>query len=166
MFWKILAIYLAPISRSGSIDLPVPHKDEQPFPDLHPERNLFDLSTHKVCLASFVTIGAVGSYPTFSPLPFNRLRDKPCVERRFVSVALSVLRLSPAEVLPVRKYGALRCPDFPLSRPNSYRVRDSGKSTCTLQFTGFSLIWVHFIFSLPLIRILKKTYVRVFGLSY
>ena len=42
----------------------------------------------------------VGSYPAFSPLPENR---------RLFSVTL----LCPCGQLPVKKYGALRCPDFP-----------------------------------------------------
>jgi hypothetical protein len=70
---KRLAIYLDPDSHQDSIDLPIPHKDEQPFLDRSPKRNLFDLSTHKVYRAPFITVGAVGSYPTFSPLPFDKL---------------------------------------------------------------------------------------------
>lgn len=49
-----------------------------------------------------VTTSAVGSYPTFSPLPCTR---------RFFSVTL----LHPHGRLPVRKCGTLCCPDFPLS---------------------------------------------------
>ena len=84
--------------------LPKQKSNEQLF-----ARGLFDLSTHKVCLAPNVTIRTVGSYPTFSPLPTDK------VDWRFVSVALSVFLSSPTEILPVRKYGALCCPDFPLS---------------------------------------------------
>ena len=43
--------------------LPKQKSNEQLF-----ARGLFDLSTHKVYHAPNVTIGAVGSYPTFSPL--------------------------------------------------------------------------------------------------
>src|SRR5690554_6434771 len=39
-----------------------------------------------------------------------------------ISVALSVFRL--LETLPVRKYGALYCPDFPLSRYTRQRQTD------------------------------------------
>ncbi len=49
----------------------------------------------------------VGSYPTFSPLPAFRRAVS-------LSAALSVARPFPAAPLPVRKHGALRCPDFPL----------------------------------------------------
>ena len=33
------------------------------------DRNLFDLTTRKVCQATNVTVGTVGSYATFSPFP-------------------------------------------------------------------------------------------------
>jgi hypothetical protein len=75
----IPVIYLDPDSHQNSIDLPTPEfffekkkSNEQLF-----ARGLFDLSTHKVCLAPFITVGAVGSYPTFSPLPFDMLRAGP-----------------------------------------------------------------------------------------
>lgn len=70
-FLGILAIYLDLDSHQDSIDLPTPESNpegkesnEQLF-----ARGLFDLSTHKVCRAPFITVGAVGSYSTFSPLP-------------------------------------------------------------------------------------------------
>ena len=56
-------------------------------------------------MASSLTPSA-GSYPAFSPLP----RQAGAVS---LSVALSVARPSPALPLPVRKHGALCCPDFP-----------------------------------------------------
>jgi hypothetical protein len=80
-------IYLAPASQPGSIDLPIPQKDEQPFPKFNPVRNLFGLSTHKVCPAPDVTIRTVGSYPTISPL--STAADG------IFSVALSVIKPSP-----------------------------------------------------------------------
>src|SRR5690606_20826073 len=50
------------------------YKDEQPFLcRLAEDRNIFGLSTRKVYHASLVTLGAVGSYPTFSPLPAGAL---------------------------------------------------------------------------------------------
>jgi Fe(3+) dicitrate transport protein len=60
-------------------------------------------------------------------------------------VALSVFLSSPTEILPVRKYGALCCPDFPPSRPDRNRDRDGDKSTCTLQRTGISLTRIQLI---------------------
>ena len=47
----------------------------------------------------------VGSYPAFSPLPWESARDP--------GRSFSVTRLSPREDLPVKKDGALCCPDFP-----------------------------------------------------
>jgi hypothetical protein len=66
-------IYLALTSRSGSIDLPTPESpsEEKKSNEQLFARGLFDLSTHKVCLAPDITAGTVGSYPTFSPLPFD-----------------------------------------------------------------------------------------------
>jgi len=80
-------IYLGLILQSGSIDLPIPHKDEPPFMKQVSLRDLFDLSTHKVCLASLITEKAVGSYPTFSPLSAKA--------DGIFSVALSVIKPSP-----------------------------------------------------------------------
>ena len=60
------------------------------------------LATRETYWPERVATSAVGSYPAFSPLP-----SRP--GRRSFSVTL----LSPREDLPVRKRGALRCPDFP-----------------------------------------------------
>ena len=54
----------------------------------------------------------VGSYPTFSSLPPSF--DSSAVS---LSVALSMAPPSPVVPLPVRKHGALCCPDFPPSPP-------------------------------------------------
>lgn len=124
------------IHRSTHPGIPLSQKsNEQLF-----ARGLFDLSTHKVCLASAVTIGTVGSYPTFSPLPFDWLRAKPEIDGRFVSVALSVFLPSPVESLPVRKYGALCCPDFPLSRPRCYRDGTAARRLARCKVRHFSPI--------------------------
>jgi hypothetical protein len=48
----------------------------------------------------------VSSYLTFSPLPALRLAVS-------LSAALSVTPPFPVAPLPVRKHGALSCPDFP-----------------------------------------------------
>ena len=72
------------------------------------DRGLFGLSTRKVCHASFVAIGAVGSYPAFSPFP--------CRSESGGVVCFLWHCLSPTNRgLPVRKYDALCCPDFPPS---------------------------------------------------
>ncbi len=103
---NIATIYLDPVSLQGSISLPFlrscrnSHRSEQ----LHTQ-NLFDLSTHKVYPASIVTNEAVGSYPTFSPLPH-------ITAWRFVFCGTGCLSHY-CKILPVRKYGALCCPDFP-----------------------------------------------------
>jgi len=71
-FLRALVIYLDLDSHQDSIDLPTPEsspKEKESNEQLF-ARGLFDLSTHKVCHASFITVGAVGSYPTFSPFPF------------------------------------------------------------------------------------------------
>ena len=60
------------------------------------------LATRETYWPERVATSAVGSYPAFSPLPSR-------TGRRSFSVTL----LSPREDLPVRKRGALRCPDFP-----------------------------------------------------
>lgn len=54
----------------------------------------------------------VGSYPTFSSLPPSC--DGSAVS---LSAALSMAPPSPVVPLPVRKHGALCCPDFPPSPP-------------------------------------------------
>jgi len=56
----------------------------------------------------YIAAHAVSSYLTFSPLP----QDRSFVAVYF-SVALSVPHPFPDEDLPVRKCGALCCPDFP-----------------------------------------------------
>ena len=89
---RVLAIYLDLGSHQDSIDLPTPEsfsKENESNEQLF-ARGLFDLSTHKVCLASFITVGAVGSYPTFSPFPLDELRASPASSGGLFSVALSV----------------------------------------------------------------------------
>jgi len=65
---------------------------------------ILGISTREVYPATFVAESAVGSYPTISPLPRKR--------GGIFSVALAVRLFQDA--LPVRKHGALCCPDFPL----------------------------------------------------
>lgn len=83
-------IYLALALQPRSIDLPIPQKDEPPFPELNPVRDLFGLSTHKVYPAPDITARTVGSYPTISPLPLPKK-----VKGGLISVALSVIIPSP-----------------------------------------------------------------------
>ena len=63
------------------------------------------LASRGVYHASIVTSGAVGSYPTFSPLPVRAV----CFLWHFPSTR-HWLRVSPA----FAGHAALRCPDFPL----------------------------------------------------
>ena len=74
-FLFCLVIYLGGISQHPSIDLPFPTALQAKHPDEQPGiRGLFGLSAHKVYHASFVTIGPVVSYTTFSPLPWPKPR--------------------------------------------------------------------------------------------
>lgn len=70
---------------------------------------LFCLAPHEVCRASFLAVGAVGSYPAFSPLPVLS-------RRRFVfcdTVCDCGLHRSPHAFT---WHAALGCPDFPPAR--------------------------------------------------
>jgi hypothetical protein len=71
-----------------------------------PDRNIFGLATHKVYPRTVSPRCAVGSYPTFSP--FSR-------QRRMVIFCGTCCQVPACAgtSLPVRKYGALCCPDFP-----------------------------------------------------
>ena len=81
----------------------------EPFPILR-LRDLFGLSTRKVYHASGVAIGAVSSYPTFSPFPlWSESEAVVCFLWHF----LSPIPILIGRGLPVRKYDALCCPDFP-----------------------------------------------------
>jgi hypothetical protein len=101
---KRLIISLGRGSRQSSINLPTDVGAGSPF--ARRRIGLFGFSTRKVCRALFVAKQAVVSYTTVSPLPA-------CAGGMF-SVALSVTQSSRRVFLPVRKYDALCCPDFPL----------------------------------------------------
>ncbi len=91
-------IYLVPASPPGSSDLPDSVMTGGTY-------YLLDLAPREVCPAPDVTTRAVGSYPTFSPLP-----------RQVVAVYFLRYCLFPCFStwnLPVRKHGACWCPDFP-----------------------------------------------------
>ena len=75
---------------------------------MHP--GIFDFSIHKVYPKTISLLNFVSSYLTFSPLPYKW---------RLFSVALSVSLQS--KTLPVKKYGTLYCPDFPLSTKKAIR---------------------------------------------
>jgi len=96
-------IYLAPHSRTESIDLPSRIGRAALPPNGIP--GLHGLSVRKVYHAADVTTDTVSSYLTFSPFPPKGGSLPFCgtfCHRNF-------------RCLPVRKYGALHCPDFPLS---------------------------------------------------
>ena len=81
-----------------------------PLRDLRPGGPflLFCLAPHEVCRAPFLTVGAVGSYPAFSPLP-------PLARRRFDfcdTVCERGLHRAPHACA---WHAALWCPDFPLA---------------------------------------------------
>ena len=93
---------------------------------------LLGLARGGVCLAIAVTNDPVRSYRTFSPLLWEGAEGRrgqvmPCVEhlapwplgpfpKRFVSVALSLLRSSPTEAVGVTHHRVLSCSDFPRDR--------------------------------------------------
>ena len=70
---------------------------------------LFGLARDEACRATSVAACAVGSYPTFSPLP------EPFGTGGLLSVALAVSLLSPAVVPVVNRRRVLSSPDFPPS---------------------------------------------------
>src|SRR5918996_3831282 len=63
-----MAIRLGPPSRAGSSSQPGPLGREKPW-GRSPARSLFGLAPGGACRAAGVATGAVGSYPTVSPLP-------------------------------------------------------------------------------------------------
>jgi hypothetical protein len=128
---ETLIIYLAAISRSRSSSLPAPIYERaihrQLFID---DRSLFDFSTRKVYHAISVATYPVSSYLAFSPFP----RQVGVVCFLWHCLSPSINRKS----LPVRKYAALCCPDFPLS----HCCRESDKETCTVKLLSIILtIW-------------------------
>jgi len=72
-----------------------PGSDEQPS-----NAGIFGFAAHKVYLRRASPRGGVSSYLTFSPLPLR-------------AVVFCGTRCRCLQRLPVKKYGALRCPDFP-----------------------------------------------------
>ena len=111
-------IYLNRPSPNGFSDLPlpVPYGPGKRPGDFH-HRDIHGLSTHEVYPHYRSPGSAVVSYTTFSPLSrktvcnFCKAKKTACRSGRLFSVALSVSRI--CRTLPVRKHGALCCPDFP-----------------------------------------------------
>jgi hypothetical protein len=93
-----------------------------PFGDLRPGGPflLFCLAPHGVCHASFIAVGAVGSYPAVSPLPFRTEAPKGGLFSVTLSIALGCPRTSDA----CARHAALWCPDFPLVRVSRKRDTD------------------------------------------
>jgi len=102
---RIPIIYLASALQQRSSGPPAPTiRSSRSY------RSLFGLSTRKVYHAPDVATRAVGSYSTFSPLPTM-------TSHHGKSVFCGTVCPHPdnsERSLPVRKYDALCCPDFPL----------------------------------------------------
>ena len=113
---KVPVIYLAPASRQESIDLPTlissPRSGKRTSEQLLIRAYLiFQPIRFTMQYRSPGTRWALT--PPFHPYPARR--------GGIFSVALAVTAPSPVRTLPVRKYGALCCPDFPLSRCSEQR---------------------------------------------
>ena len=104
-------IYLGPSSLAASNDLPPGHRASNPYSNrLHGTTpGIFGLSTHKVYPYAASLQHSVGSYPAFSPLPHLAMR-------RYIFCGTGCFHGVQPQNLPVRKYGALCCPDFPYPR--------------------------------------------------
>ncbi len=124
-------IYLDPDSHQDSIDLPTPEfsSEEKKSNEQLFARGLFDLSTHKVCRASFITVGAVGSYSTFSPFPFAKL-GVVCFLWHYLSFNRHQSKSFPLGSMAL-------CVARTFLPPDCYR--ESDKTTCTVQSTGISV---------------------------
>jgi hypothetical protein len=130
-------IYLVLVSPPKSIDLPILHRYEQHRSAFKQKQDLFDLSTHEVCHAPEITFAAGGLLPhlfTLTPLAVTSGGG-------IFSVALSVSRLR--EILPVRKHGALCCPDFP---PSFSEARQGSLYTPKLAILKPALVFYSFCF--------------------
>lgn len=128
--------------------------------------SLFGLAPDGVCHASDVTIGAVSSYLTFSPLP--RPVNKSYVAGSIFSVALSI----PVNLLyGIPGFPGASCSSEPgLSSPTTLRVserlRTSPKKVSifnigyrlTCQFIGFLILLTFYMMHLHVFKILYKTF--------
>ncbi len=118
-------IYLGSHLRTTSIDLPsgigraALSTADPRRPTEHPVYMVFQPVGFTKLPRSHGTL--VGSYPTFSSLPPPRGGSAVSL-----SAALSMTWPFPASPLPVRKHGALRCPDFP-----PHPLRDAAMERCT-----------------------------------
>ena len=97
--------FIWPSRRRKDLTTYPPGSDEQPS-----SPGVFGLSTHKVYPCRLSPNDSVGSYPAFSPLP-----DLP--KQALGGCFLWHWLFPQKRDLPVRKYGALCCPDFPPRPP-------------------------------------------------
>lgn len=112
---KRLAIYLDPDSHQDSIDLPTPEccRNSNRTSSSLPGAYLI-FQPIRFAMPRLSPGERWALTPPFHPYPYpNSYRDRGGI----FSVALSVYEPSPAHTLPVRKYGALCCPDFPPPDP-------------------------------------------------
>ena len=93
-------------------------------------RDIHGLSTHKVYPSRQSPAGIVGFYPAFSPVPWYPVM-RPDRGGCFLWHCLSPGSLYPGS-LPVRKYGALCCPDFPPRQRHGDRT-----NCCCYKYTIF-----------------------------
>ena len=102
-------IYLGLRSPAASICLPPGNQDTGRVPPTRGFPVYVAFHPVRFTYARRVATAAVGSYPAFSPLPHRSAAVIFCC-----TVCSRRITRRP---LPVRKYGALRCPDFPHAQP-------------------------------------------------
>jgi hypothetical protein len=108
----------------GSISLPAPIPISREEWTIHFYRSLFDLSTRKVYHAPFITVGTVGSYPTFSLSPQSERIGSWLL---IFCGTFCQFRVPAGRPLLFTRYVARCCPDFP---PRQSR---GDKAACMLQ---------------------------------
>ena len=108
--WRTPIIYLGPASLQASNGLPPGRRAGSPYPDKIGIPGIFDLSTHKVYPPGMLPYRRVSSYLAISPLSHLVTCDE---TRRYLFCGTVCPRGVQPQSLPVRKYGALCCPDFP-----------------------------------------------------
>jgi len=108
---SVMSCHLSRITVACNLIRPTPRAwASSPYPHQR-SPGIHGLSLHKVypgCMSPHIR---VSSYLTFSPLPHAG---------RLFSVALAVFGVT--RNLPVRKYGALQCPDFPHRKNRRDRI--------------------------------------------
>lgn len=128
-------IYLDPDSHLDSIDLPTPEscRSRNRTSSSLPGAYLI-FQPIRFAMPPSSLSGRWALTPPFHPYLLTDSGQALYQYGGLFSVALAVFWPSPAKSLPVRKYGALCCPDFPPSRN-----RKSDRTTCTHQSTSKSL---------------------------